>query len=170
MTARCSLTSIGSTRQPFCLHTPFQTGQFTTHVPAEVLAELSSPLDCVDFGPFAHHGLPWQHRSSEAVAQRYVTCCVHDQCIDSSLGSSVRGHTCFVAMPQTQWHINRCLGAGSSVLSAKGFTAAAGTAACTESHRQNVCDFLYENVRSKALYKHGAVTFSPSEQRMSPVS
>ncbi len=37
---------------------PFQIGQFTTHGPAEVLAERSSPLDCVDFGPFAHRGLP----------------------------------------------------------------------------------------------------------------
>ncbi len=76
----------------------FRPLKFTTHVPAEVLAELSSPLDCVNFGPFAHRGLPRQHQSSEAVAQRYVTCHGHDGRIDSSPGSSVRGHTGFVAM------------------------------------------------------------------------
>ncbi len=32
-----------------------------------VLAEISSHLDGVDFGPFAHRGLPRLHRSSEAV-------------------------------------------------------------------------------------------------------
>ncbi len=58
--------------------TPFQAGQFTTHVPAAVLAELSSPLDCADFGPFAHRGLPQQQQSFEAVAQRYITCRGHD--------------------------------------------------------------------------------------------
>ncbi len=46
---------------------PFQTGQFTTHAPAAVLAEISSHLDGVDFGPFAHRGPPQLHRSSEAV-------------------------------------------------------------------------------------------------------
>ncbi len=46
--------------------TPFQAGQFTTHVPAAVLAELSSLLDCADFGPFAHRGLPQQQQSFEA--------------------------------------------------------------------------------------------------------
>ncbi len=51
----------------FVFPVPFQTGQFTTHAPAAVLAEISSPLDGVDFGPFAHRGLPRLHRSSEAV-------------------------------------------------------------------------------------------------------
>ncbi len=46
---------------------PFQTGQFTIHGPAAVLAEISSLLDGVDFGPFAHRGPPRLHRSSEAV-------------------------------------------------------------------------------------------------------
>ncbi len=34
----------------FVFPAPFQTGQFTTYVPAAVLAEISSPLDGVDFG------------------------------------------------------------------------------------------------------------------------
>ncbi len=59
-------------------------------MPAEVLTEVLSPLDCVDFGPFAYRGLPRQHRSSEAVAQRYLTCRGHDGCIDSSPKST--GH------------------------------------------------------------------------------
>ncbi len=110
----------------FVFNAPFQIGQFTTHAPAEVLAEFLSPLDCVDFGLFAHRGLPRQHRSSEAVAQRYLTCRGHDGCIDSSPESSVRGHTGFVAMVRTSEPVaHKPLGAGSSVLSAKGFTATA---------------------------------------------
>ncbi len=76
------------------------------------MAEILSPLDGGDGGPFAHRGLPWQHRNSEAVAQRslqlggapglgYITCHGHDGCINSSPGSSVRGHTGFVTMVRT---------------------------------------------------------------------
>ncbi len=38
-------------------------------------------------------------------------------------------------------------GAGSSLLSSKGFSATAGTAACTDSHRQHVCGFVYKSSR-----------------------
>ncbi len=38
-------------------------------------------------------------------------------------------------------------GAGSSLLSSKGFSATAGKAACTDSHRQHVCGFVYKSSR-----------------------
>ncbi len=38
-------------------------------------------------------------------------------------------------------------GVGSSLLSSKGFSATAGTAACTDSHRQHVCGFVYKSSR-----------------------
>ncbi len=40
--------------------------------------------------------------------QRYVTCRGHDGCIDSSPGSSVRGHTDFVAMVRTSVQARSC--------------------------------------------------------------
>ncbi len=41
------------------------------------------------------------------------------------------------------------LGAGSSVVSSKAFSAIAGTAACTDSHRQHVCGFLHKSPRRR---------------------
>ncbi len=38
-------------------------------------------------------------------------------------------------------------GAGSSLLSSKGFSATAGPAKCTDSHRQHVCGFVYKSLR-----------------------
>ncbi len=38
-------------------------------------------------------------------------------------------------------------GAGSSLLSSKGFSATAGPAKCTDSHRQHVCGFVYKSSR-----------------------
>ncbi len=38
-------------------------------------------------------------------------------------------------------------GAGNSLLSSKGFSATAGTAKCTDSHRQHVCGFVYKSSR-----------------------
>ncbi len=38
-------------------------------------------------------------------------------------------------------------GAGSSLLSSKGFSATAGTAKCTDLHRQHVCGFVYKSSR-----------------------
>ncbi len=121
----------------------------TTHASSTVMAEISSPLDSVDFGPSEHRSLPRLHRSSEAVAQPRalqpgsspglsdVTCRGNDGRIDSRLGSSVRGHANFGAVVRTAEPVaHKPLGAGSSVLSSKGFSATAGTAACTDSHRQ----------------------------------
>ncbi len=38
-------------------------------------------------------------------------------------------------------------GAGSSLLSPKGFSATAGPAKCTDSHRQHVCGFVHKSLR-----------------------
>ncbi len=38
-------------------------------------------------------------------------------------------------------------GAGNSLLSSKGFSATAGPAKCTDSHRQHVCGFVYKSSR-----------------------
>ncbi len=67
-----------------------------------------------------------------------VTCLGHDGCIDSSLGSSVRGHTGFMAMVRTTEPVaHKPLGAGRSVLFYVSYINQQG------------------GVRSKALYKHG---------------
>ncbi len=122
-----------------------------------VMAEISSPLDCLDFGPSEHRGLTRLHRSSEAVVQPKalqsgsspglsdVTCRGDDGRIDSRLGRSVWGNANFGAVVRTAEPVaHKPFGAGSSVLSCKGFSAAAGTAACTDSHQQHVCNFLYK--------------------------
>ncbi len=50
----------------------------------------------------------------------------------------MRGHAGFGAVVRTSEPVaHKRLGAGSSVLSSKGFSATAGTAACTDSHRQH---------------------------------
>ncbi len=127
----------------------------TTHAPSTVMAEISIPLDSVDFGPSEHRGLPRQ--SSEAVVQPRalqpgsspglsdVTCHGNDGRINSQLGSSVRRHANFGAVVRTAEPVaHKPLGAGSSVLSSKGFSAVAGTATFTDSHRQHVCSVLYK--------------------------
>ncbi len=73
-----------------------------------------------------------------------VTCHGNDGRIDLWLGSSVRGHANVGAVVRTAEPMaHKQLGAGSSVLSSKEFSGAAGTAACTDSHRQHVCSVLY---------------------------
>ncbi len=73
-----------------------------------------------------------------------VMCRGHDGHIESRPGSSVRGHAGFGAVVRSSEPVvHEPLGAGSSVLSSKGFSAAAGTAACTDSHRQHVCGFVH---------------------------
>ncbi len=83
----------------------------TTHAPSTVMAEISIPLDSVDFGPSEHRGLPRQ--SSEAVVQPRalqpgsspglsdVPCHGDDGRINSQLGSSVRRHANFGAVVRT---------------------------------------------------------------------
>ncbi len=88
---------------------------------------------------------PWCNTEliSRGVPLGLVTSCVP---IDLRLGSSVRGHANFGAVVRTAEPVaHKLLGAGSSVLSSKGFSTAAGTAACTDLHRQHVCSFLYKS-------------------------
>ncbi len=88
---------------------------------------------------------PWCNTEliSRGVPLGLVTSCVP---IDLRLGSSVRGHANFGAVVRTAEPVaHKLLGAGSSVLSSKGFSTAAGTAACTDLDRQHVCSFLYKS-------------------------
>ncbi len=103
-------------------------------MPAAVLAEISIPLDDVDFGPFPHCSLPRLLRSSEAVPQKPlqpggspglgdIRCCGHYECIDSRPGSSVLGHASFRAVVRTSEAVaHKPLGAESSILSSKDCT------------------------------------------------
>ncbi len=140
----------------------------TTHAPAAAMAENSSPVDSVDFGMFEHRGHPRLHRSSEAVAQPRslqpesspglgsVPRGGHDGCNDPWLGSSVRWNASFGTVVETPEPVAHKLpGAGSSPLSSKGFSAAAGTATCNDSHRQYVCGFVYKSPGRNSL--QGAV-------------
>ncbi len=107
--------------------------------------------------------------SSEAVAQRYVTCRGHNGCIDSSPGAVFEGipASWLGSESQSQWHINRL----------ELFSTAARTLACTDTHRHHVCGLVNKSpsgVPSRALCKQAAdlllwvdVTSSPSEQRTS---
>ncbi len=136
----------------------------TTHAPAAVMAEISSPVDSVDFGPSEHRGFPRLHRSSEAVAQPRslqqgsspglgnVARCGNDGRIESRLGSSVRRHAGFGAVVRTSEPVaHKPLGAGSSVLSSKGFSP-------IRTDNTSVVSYINHQggVRSRALCKQAA--------------
>ncbi len=119
----------------------------TTHETATAMAENSSPGDSVDIGMFEHHCIPRLHRSSEAVAQPRplqpgsplglgsVPRGGHDGCIDPWLGNSVRWNASVETVVESSEPVaHKPPGAGSSLLSSKGFSAAARTATCTDSH------------------------------------
>ncbi len=64
----------------------------------------------------------------------------------------MRRHAGFGAVVRTSEPVaHKPLGAGSSVLSSKGFSAAAGTTACTDSHRQHVCGLVHKSSRRRTL-------------------
>ncbi len=140
----------------------------TTHETATAMAENSSPVDSVDIGMFKHHCIPRLHRSFEAVAQPRplhpgsppglgsVPRGGHDGCIESWLGSSVRWNASVGTVVETSEPVaHKPPGAGSSLLSSKGFSAAARTATCTDSHRQYVCGLVYKSPGRNSL--QGAV-------------
>ncbi len=72
-----------------------------THAPAAAMAEISSPVDGVDFGMFAHRGhieALTQPRSLQPGISPVLGSVArddHDGCINSRLGSSVRGNASF---------------------------------------------------------------------------
>ncbi len=94
------------------------------------------------------------HRAASTVDNMGSRVCERSRAptISSPLGSSVRRHTGFGAVVRTSEPVaHKPLGAGSSVLSSKGFSAAAGTAACTDSHRQHVCGLVQKSPRRRTL-------------------
>ncbi len=154
-----------------------------THAPAAAMAEISSPVDGVDFGMFEHRGHPRLHRSSNAVAQPRslllgsspgfgsITRGGHNSCIVSRLGSSVRGNASFGTVVGTSEPVpHKPPRDGSSLLSSKGFSATAGALACTDSHRKYVIyGFVYKSPGRNSL--QGAVQAgneSPAMGRPSP--
>ncbi len=80
----------------------------------------------------------------------------HDGCNDPWLGSSVRWNASFGTVVETPEPVAHKLpGAGSSPLSSKGFSAAAGKATCNDSLRQYICGFVYKSPGRNSL--QGAV-------------
>ncbi len=166
-----------STRTPICSSTlNFRTGSLLYMRPLKIWRNFESHGLR---GLRSHLRMAVSRGSIEAlrgVAQRYVMCRGHDGSIDSSPGSSVRGLSWLGSEPQSQWHINR-LELEEVFLALKDFRAAARTAACTDSHRQHVCDLVHKSPFTPVLCGKQAanllwadVTSSPSEQRTSPVS
>ncbi len=83
----------------------------------------------------------------------------HDGCIDSRLGSSVRGNASFGTVAGISEPVAlKPPGAGSSLLSPKGFSATAGPAKCTDSHRQHVCVFVHKSLRLSDCIRFGPGT------------
>ncbi len=194
-----------SSRGQFVFHAPFQARQLCsvegfsetartqgggfsgmssgiiTHAPAAAMAEISSPVDGVDFGMFAHRGhiealtQPRSLQPGSSPVLGSVAHDGHDGCIDSRLGSSVQGNASFGTVAGISEPVaHKPPGAGSILLSSKGFSATAGTAACTDSHRQHVCGFVYKsperNSLKGAVQAGNGLSSSSSELRTSPVS
>ncbi len=129
-----------------------------THATTAAMAEISSPLDSVDFGTFEYRGHLRLHRSSGAVVQPGslqpgsppglggFTRGGHNRCIDARLGSGVRGNASFGTVVGTSDPMaHKPLGTGSSLFSSKGVSGTTGTAACTDSHRQHVRGFVHKS-------------------------
>ncbi len=118
------------------------------------MAGISSPVNGVDFGMFAHRGhiealtQPRSLQPGSSPVLGSVARDDHDGCIDSRLGSSVRGNASFGTVAGISEPVaHKTPGARSSLLSSKGFSATAGTVTCTDSHRQHVCGFVYKSSR-----------------------
>ncbi len=132
----------------FVFNAPFQTGQFTTHAPAEDLAELwvtwTSGLLRIAVSRGSIKALrPWRKDTSRVVvttdALTRVRGAVFEGIPASWLGSE----------SQSQWHINRL----------ELFSTAARTLACTDTHRHHVCGLVNKSpsgVPSRALCKQAA--------------
>ncbi len=118
-----------------------------THATTAAMAEISSPLDSMDFGTFEYRGHLRLHRSSGAVAQPGslqpgsppgfggFTRGGHNRRIDARLGSGVRGNASFGTVVGTSDPMaHKPLGAGSSLFSSKGVSGTIVTAARTDSH------------------------------------
>ncbi len=77
------------------------TSRIITHAPAAAMAGISSPVNGVDFGMFAYRGhiealtQPRSLQPGSSPVLGSVARDDHDGCIDSRLGSSVRGNASF---------------------------------------------------------------------------
>ncbi len=129
-----------------------------THATTAAMAEISSPLDSMDFGTFEYRGHLRLHRSSSPVAQPGslqpgsppgfgdFTRGGHNRRIDARLGSGVRGNASFGTVVGTSdLMAHKPLGTGSSLFSSKGVSGTTGTAACTDSHQQHVRGFVHKS-------------------------
>ncbi len=102
------------------------------------MAGISSPVNGVDFGMFAHRGhiealtQPRSLQPGSSPVLGSVARDDHDGCIDSRLGSSVRGNASFGTVAGISEPVaHKPPGAGSSLLSSKGFSATAVLMYCT---------------------------------------
>ncbi len=155
------------------VYAPFQTRQFNTHAPAEDLAELRYSWTAWNSGRLC---IAVSRGSIEALRpwRKYTSCIMVTT--DASTRAVFEGFVARVRISEPVAH--KPLGAKSSLLSAKGFSARARTAACTDSHRQHVYGLLYKSQLAPGLCANRQriscygriVTSSPSEQRTSPVS
>ncbi len=150
----CSVEDISETAQTQGGGFSGITSGIITHVPAAAMAGISSPVNGVDFGMFAYRGYiealtqPRSLQPGSFPVLGSVARNDHDGCIDSRLGSSVRGNACFGTVAGISEPVaHKPPGAGISLLSSKGFSATAGTTTCTDSHRQHVCCFVYKSSR-----------------------
>ncbi len=90
-----------------------------THAPAAAMAEISSPVDGVDFGMFVHRGHPRLHQSSDTTqissARGVPLCSVASRMVVTTDASTHGWGAVCEGMPasglwlesQSQWHINR---------------------------------------------------------------
>ncbi len=129
-----------------------------THATTAAVAENSSPLDGMDIGTFEYRGHLRLHRSFSSVAQPGslqpgsppgvgdFTRGGHNRRIDARLGSGVRGNASFGAVVGASDPMaHKPLGIGSSLFSSEGVSNTAGTATCTDSHRQHVCSLVHKS-------------------------
>ncbi len=161
-----------------------------THATTAAMAEISSPLDSMDFGTFEYRGHLRLHRSSGAVAQPGslqpgsppgfgdFTRGGHNRRIDARLGSGVRGNASFGTVVGTSDPMaHKPLGIGSSLFSSKGVSSTTGTATCTGLERQHVLIrtdntslVSYINrqggIRSKALCEQAAILLLWADSRL----
>ncbi len=129
---------------------------FITHATTAAMAEISSPLDSMDFGTFEYRGHLRLHRSSGAVAQPgslqpspwvwwlhvWWSQQTHRRSAGERCARECQLRDCGRNLRPMA---HKPLGTGSSLFSSKGVSGTTGTAACTDSHRQHVRGFVHKS-------------------------
>ncbi len=162
-----------------------------THATTAAMAEISSPLDSMDFGTFEYRGHLWLHRSSGAVAQPGslqpgsppglggFTRGGHNSRIDARLGSGVRGNaSCGAVVGASDPMAHKPLGTGSSLLALKEFLAQLERQhVLIRTDNTSVVSYIIARAAfvpglcasRQRFYCYGRIlAFSPSEQRNIP--